>query len=69
MITINSFSIDVQLYSSRTFVQLSSFPQRVDIAICVGKLSSGGGLGGARSVQSRHDSELHLAFLHSLESV
>ena len=69
MITINLFSIDVQLYSLSTFVQLSSFPQRVNIAICVGKLSSGGGLGGARSVQSRHDVELRLAFLHSLESV
>ena len=69
MITINLFSIDVQVYSLRTFVQLSSFPQRVNIATCVGKLSSGGGLGGARSVQSRHDFELHLTFLHSLESV
>ena len=69
MITINLFSIDVQVYSLRTFVQLSSFPQRVNIATCVGKLSSGGGLGGAKSVQSRHDVEPHLAFLHSLESV
>ena len=69
MITINLFSIDVQLYSSRTFVQLSSFPRRVNIATAVGKLSTGGGLGGAKSVQSRHDFELHLALLHSLESV